>query len=49
MSKKSNIFYIEITIFPGISNPFYIVTHYINSGNYFLDAQYYYGIKKGSR
>ena len=30
----------SITICPGSSNPFYIVTHYINWGNYFLDTQY---------
>ena len=28
------------TICQGSSNPFYIVTHYINCGNYFLDTQY---------
>ena len=28
------------TICPGSSNPFYIVTHYRNWGNYFLDTQY---------
>ena len=29
------------TICPGSSYPFYIVTHYMNWGNYFLDTQYY--------
>ena len=29
------------TICPESSNPFYIVTHYINWGNYFLDTWYH--------
>ena len=39
LSELRTILLYVYTICPGSSNPFYMVTHYINWGNYFLDTQ----------